>query len=79
MINGLNLSSLSSAARVTPSSTVNTSARTASNNSTSAGATASAKVMFGSQTAEIAAVYSLSPKKISASTSLQNNATIQWH
>ncbi|TDT52177.1 hypothetical protein DFO53_3332 [Enterobacter sp. AG5470] len=77
MINGLNLSSLSSAARVTPSSTVNTSARTASSNTTSAGATASAKVMFGSQTAEIAAVYSLSPKKISASPSLQNNATIQ--
>ncbi|MGY5958438.1 Flagellar hook-associated protein 2 C-terminal domain-containing protein [Kosakonia sp. BK9b] len=77
MINGLNLSSLSTAARVTPTVTVNTPARAAKSNSASAGSAASAKVIFGSQTSEIAAVYSLSPKKISASVSPQNNPAIQ--
>ncbi len=48
-------------------SSVGNSSPTVKSNSTAlpAAASASAKVMFGSQTAEIAAVYSMSPTKIS--------------
>lgn len=42
-----------------------------------AGDNASTKVTFGSQTQAIAAIYSLSPQKVSASASSQSNATIQ--
>ncbi|WP_342322193.1 hypothetical protein AAEY27_18120 [Kosakonia sp. BYX6] len=78
MINGLNFTSLlTSSARVNSSVQVGATARATSNNAASASQSASAKVMFGSQTQQIAAVYSLSPKKIDASLSLQQNAQLQ--
>lgn len=65
------LSNMSTATRVgTP--------RVTSNVASSAAASASTKVTFGSQTQAIAAIYSLSPQKISAaSATSQSNATIQ--
>lgn len=66
MITGLNLSSLSSAMRVASTSLASTTVRTTTRAATPVEAPSSTKVMFGSQTSDIAAVYSLSPKKISA-------------
>ncbi|WLI75446.1 hypothetical protein Q5705_12635 [Kosakonia sp. H02] len=75
MINGLNFTTLlTSPARVSPSAQ---SARATGNNAASNSDNASAKVMFGSQTQEIAAVYNLSAKKISASGVLQQNTQLQ--
>lgn len=66
MITGLNLSSLSSAMRVASTSLASTTVRTTTSAATPVEAPSSTKVMFGSQTSDIAAVYSLSPKKLSA-------------
>lgn len=62
MITGLNLSSLSSAMRVASTSLASTTVRTTTRAATPVEAPSSTKVMFGSQTSDIAAVYSLSPK-----------------
>lgn len=63
------LSNMSSATRVgTPRVTSTAASPTAAN--------ASTKVTFGSQTQDIAAIYSLSPQKISASASTQANSMI---
>ena len=75
MITGLNPTTmLPFTARVSTSLQPGISARAASNAASSA--SASAKVTFGSQTPEIAAVYSLSPKALSASVALQHNASL---
>lgn len=75
MIHGLNPTmTLPFTARVSTSLQPGISARAASNAASSA--SASAKVTFGSQTPEIAAVYSLSPKALSASVALQHNASL---
>ncbi len=66
MITGLNLSSLSSAMRVASSSYASTTVRVTTSAATPVETQSSTKVMFGSQTSDISAVYSLSPKKISA-------------
>lgn len=64
------LSNLSTATRVgTP--------RVSSNATLPAADSASTKVTFGSQTQAIAAIYSMSPQKISASASTQANSVIQ--
>lgn len=66
MIHGLNpTTTLPFTARVSSPLQPGANARAASNSVPPT--SASTKVMFGSQTPEIAAVYSLSPKKISAS------------
>lgn len=77
MINGLNLTALlPSAARVSTSARVGTAAP-ASVNKASPADDASTKVMFGSQTPEIAAVYSLIPKKVNPAIAEQQHSQIQ--
>lgn len=64
------LSNMATATRVGTPRVSNTAALPAAAN-------ASTKVTFGSQTQAIAAIYSLSPQKISASASTQSNSAIQ--
>lgn len=64
------LSNMSSSTRVGTPRVTNTAALPAAAN-------ASTKVTFGSQTQAIAAIYSLSPQKVSASASTESNSAIQ--
>ena len=78
MIRGLSFAlQVPSVTRVNATTQVGTAVRAASSNNAVANNNTSAKVMFGSQTSEISAVYSLSPKKMSTGVAQQSNPIIE--
>lgn len=78
MIRGLSFAlQLPSVTRVSATTQVGAAARAANSNNAVANNNTSAKVMFGSQTSEISAVYSLSPKKMSTNVAQQSNPIIE--
>ncbi|WP_039057424.1 hypothetical protein [Enterobacter sp. Bisph1] len=78
MIRGLNFAlQLPDVTRVSTSTKVGASSARAASENSAADNNASAKVIFGSQSSDIAAVYSLSPKKMSANAVQQLNPVIE--
>lgn len=72
MLSGINNSFLSSLTRITPTMRSSSTGITLP-----VAASASSKVMFGSQTAEIATLYNLSSEKLKSSTAVANDDVIQ--